>query len=106
MKSQIQAFINHGGDFDAMAVQLYRWQRENNPEYDRFCGDVDVRHWTQIPAVPTTLFRDLHFTCFPAENANHIFKTSGTNFLLPAVLGFFIVVFTSTQEKNGVGFVY
>ena len=78
MKANIEAFLNRGGDFDAMALQLYRWQRENNPEYDRFCGDVDVHHWVQIPAVPTTLFRDLHFTCFPAQNANHIFRTSGT----------------------------
>jgi len=78
MKDAIRSFLEDGGDFESTALSLYRWQRENNPEYDRFCGDVNVRAWTDIPAVPTTLFRDLSLTCFPVEDATHVFRTSGT----------------------------
>ena len=78
MRDAVRSFILEGGDFESMALSLYRWQREKNPQYDRFCGDVSVRHWMDIPAVPTTLFRDLHLTCFPIEDAQYVFRTSGT----------------------------
>ena len=73
MKDQIRTFMQQGGDFESTALELYRWQRANNPEYDRFCGEVTVRSWTEIPAVPTTLFRDLRFTCFPSHKPNMFF---------------------------------
>jgi len=78
MKQGIRDFIENGGDFESIALDLYTWQRANNPEYDRFCGEVTVRNWTEIPAVPTTLFQDLTFTCFPTDEATTIFHTSGT----------------------------
>ena len=78
MKDAIRTFIERGGDFDTIALDLYRWQRANNPEYDRFCGDVRVNHWAAIPAVPTALFRDLQLTSFPPSNASVVFQTSGT----------------------------
>ena len=78
MKETIRQFIRGGGDFESTAMALYRWQRTHNPEYDRFCGDVRVREWSQIPAVPTGLFRDLALTCFPADRATVVFRTSGT----------------------------
>ena len=59
MKNTIRDFIENGGDFEATALGLYAWQRANNPEYDRFCGAISVNHWSEIPAVPSTLFRDL-----------------------------------------------
>ena len=67
MKAKIHDFIENGGDFEATALELYAWQRANNPEYDRFCGAVSVNHWADIPAVPSTLFRDLNLTCFPVS---------------------------------------
>lgn len=78
MKSTIDTFIRNGGDFNSTALELYAWQRRHNPEYDRFCGATTVKHWTEIPAVPTTLFRDLALTCFPVEDASIVFHTSGT----------------------------
>ena len=73
MKEEIRTFIQHGGDFEKMALEVYEWQRRNNDQYDRFCGDIHVRSWQEIPAVPTTLFRDLHLTCFPPEDAQVTF---------------------------------
>lgn len=78
MKEQIRALIQEGGDFEKCALDLYRWQRAHNPEYDRFCGPITVRHWSEIPAVPTSLFRDLSFTSFPIQQATVVFRTSGT----------------------------
>ena len=67
-----------GGDFGETALDLYRWQRAHNPEYDRFCGSADPQHFTEIPAVPAPLFRDLHLTSFPVDQAVAVFHTSGT----------------------------
>jgi hypothetical protein len=78
MKERIRSFILDGGDFEETALTLYRWQRAHNSEYDRFCGDVNVREWTDIPAVPSTLFRDLSLTSFPVADASTVFRTSGT----------------------------
>lgn len=79
MKADIRNFISSGGDFDQTALSLYAWQREHNPEYDRFCGNITVRHWSDIPALPTTLFRDLSLTCFDVANTKVKFRTSGTS---------------------------
>jgi hypothetical protein len=78
VKEQIRTFIEHGGDFEKLALDVYGWQRSHNDQYDRFCGDIDVRSWQEIPAVPSTLFRDLALTCFPPEDAQVTFRTSGT----------------------------
>ena len=86
MKTTIRDFIENGGDFEITALELYAWQRANNPEYDRFCGAVRVNHWSEIPAVPSTLFRDLHLTCFPGSEAAFAFHTSGTTTGRPGVI--------------------
>ena len=86
MKAKIHDFIENGGDFEATALALYAWQRANNPEYDRFCGAVSVNHWADIPAVPSTLFRDLNLTCFPVSETTATFHTSGTTSGRPGVI--------------------
>ena len=77
MKTTIRDFIENGGDFETTALELYAWQRANNPEYDRFCGAVRVNHWSEIPAVPSTLFAT---STSPASQARaaFAFHTSGT----------------------------
>jgi len=78
MREAVASFISSGGDFGQLALDLYRWQRSHNPEYDRFCGAILPQDWRDIPAVPTALFRDLSLTCFPTEEAGAVFHTSGT----------------------------
>ena len=63
MKAAIHDFIENGGDFNAVALRLYAWQRANNPAYDQFCGSADPQRWQDIPAVPVALFRDISFVC-------------------------------------------
>jgi hypothetical protein len=78
VRSAIEDFVRQGGDFEQTALALYRWQRDNNPEYDRFCGAADPKTWAEIPAVPAALFRDLHLTSFEVQRAQVVFHTSGT----------------------------
>lgn len=82
MKEAVRAFLRSGrGDeaaFDSLALELYRWQRANNADYDAICGRVTVAGWRDIPAVPVALFQDLPLCCFPPEQARLVFRTSGT----------------------------
>lgn len=83
MKERIGALIAAGGPadeagFEAAALDLWAWQVAHNPEYRAFCGEAAPSGWRAIPAVPVGLFRELALTCFPAEQARVVFRTSGT----------------------------
>jgi hypothetical protein len=64
-------------DFDALALAAHHHQYRANPPYRRFVDRVGVtpRHWTEIPAVPASAFRDSVLRCGPAER---IYESSGT----------------------------
>ncbi len=66
------------GDFGALALALFAIQLGENADYGRMCEGVDVRHWTDIPAVPVALWRDLPLVSFPLSEAVTVFRTSGT----------------------------
>lgn len=79
MRDRVRRFIEAGeGDAAALALDLWAHQVAHNQEYAAFCGDAQPQHWTEIPAVPVTLFRDLSLTCFPPAKATVTFETSGT----------------------------
>ena len=78
MKEKVLHFIQHGGDFELMALELFTWQRSQNRIYGRMCEGLNIENWKQIPAVPVDLFRTLSLCCFPPFAAQHIFLTSGT----------------------------
>ena len=78
-RTALRAFMERGeGDFEALALGLYRWQLAHNPQYAAFAGGAVVERWEDLPAVPVALFRDLSFTSFPLEQARVVFRTSGT----------------------------
>lgn len=81
------AFIAAGGasdaEFNAMALEVFAYQVENNQPYRRFCQQREqtartVKSWRDIPAVPINAFKDLTLSCCKTENADRIFMTSGT----------------------------
>mgnify|MGYP001219264573 CR=1 FL=1 len=78
MKEKIRSFIQHGGDFQTTALELFKWQRTHNRMYGRMCEGITVENWKQIPAVPVDLFRTLPLCCFPPFAAQYVFLTSGT----------------------------
>jgi hypothetical protein len=70
-------------DFDALALELFALQFENNAAYRKICRALGltpkvVEHWTQIPAVPTAAFKELELSCIPPEERTAVFHSSGT----------------------------
>lgn len=69
--------------FNAMALELFAYQFENNQPYRRFCQQRErtvrtVRDWRDIPAVPISAFKELTLSCCAPEDAARVFMTSGT----------------------------
>lgn len=69
--------------FDALALRAFAWQFATNPPYARYCErrgrtPATVRHWTQIPPVPTAAFKAIDFTSGDATAPDAVFMTSGT----------------------------
>jgi hypothetical protein len=84
IKAMVAAGV--GGDlapFDALAVELFAWQYENNLPYRVFCDakratPSQVSRWQDIPAFPTDAFKSDIVTSFPFEAAVMANLTSGT----------------------------
>ncbi|MBW2715210.1 MAG: long-chain fatty acid--CoA ligase [Deltaproteobacteria bacterium] len=70
--------------FEELALELFAFQFEHCEIYRRFCEarsqtPDDVKTWRQIPAVPTSAFKEIDLRCFPADETAHCFRTSGTS---------------------------
>jgi len=69
-------------EFNAVALAVYRFQREANAPYRQFCksqkAPADLANWRAIPAVPTGAFRHAKLLSFPQPEVRATFRTSGT----------------------------
>jgi hypothetical protein len=70
-------------EFDRLAREVFAFQYERCAPYRAYCDRVkltsqNVAHWKQIPAVPTSAFKDFALSCFPVGEAVAEFHTSGT----------------------------
>lgn len=70
-------------EFDRLAREVFAFQYERCAPYRAYCDRLKltpqvVRHWKEIPAVPTSAFKDFALTCFPVEEAVAEFHTSRT----------------------------
>ncbi len=70
-------------DFNSLALELFRLQFKHNTACRKICEarrltPKVVEHWTQIPAVPTTAFKELELTCLPPNERTAVFHSSGT----------------------------
>ena len=70
-------------EFDLLALELFALQFRHNVAYQKICAARKltpevVRDWTQIPAVPATLFKELELSCIPPEERTAVFHSSGT----------------------------
>lgn len=81
---EILAFIAGGrGDFDGLALRLFAHQFAFNRVYRGYClrrgrTPDTVRHWRDVPAVPTAAFKAAEIAAFPVAGAVRTFHTSGT----------------------------
>ena len=81
LQKRLLAFIGGAaGDFDALALEVFEFQRAHNPTYRAYCErrQIKVMYWQNIPAVPTSAFKEFPLACFPVKNAVAEFHTSGT----------------------------
>jgi hypothetical protein len=70
-------------DFEALALELFALQFEHNAAYRRLCEARGARpgmvaHWTGIPAIPTSAFKEFDLSCLPAKERTTVFHSSGT----------------------------
>lgn len=70
-------------EFDRLAREAFVFQFERCAPYRAYCENLKltpqcVAHWKEIPAVPTSAFKEFALTCFPVEEAMAEFHTSGT----------------------------
>ena len=70
-------------DFNRLALELFALQFKHNAACRKICEarnltpDV-IEHWTQIPAVPTSAFKELELTCLAPGERTVVFHSSGT----------------------------
>lgn len=69
--------------FTGLALDIFAYQYAANAAYRRYCDRFgrrpsNVAHWTQIPAVPTSVFASVRLACFPPEQTRLTFVSSGT----------------------------
>jgi len=72
-----------GEEFDQLARAVFAFQFERCTPYRAYCEHLKltpqtVMHWKEVPAVPTSAFKEFALTCFPIEEAVAEFHTSGT----------------------------
>ena len=70
-------------EFNELALELFALQFEQNAPYRRYCeaqGAVpgNREYWTQIPAVPTSAFKEFELTCLVPALRTAVFHSSGT----------------------------
>jgi hypothetical protein len=81
---EIVADWEAGGDgcdearFDELARATFEHQVENNAPYARFAGSQKPASWREIPAVPSSAFKDATLATFDVIRAQAEFHTSGT----------------------------
>ncbi len=70
-------------EFRALALALFDLQFQHNVPYQRLClargvNPEVIQHWSEIPAVPASAFKDLELTSLPVEERTTVFHSSGT----------------------------
>jgi len=90
LQHRILALISRGvtrptsdNEFNELACAIFSFQFKANTVYRAYClqqkrTPETVRHWMEIPAVPTSAFKEFSIACFPVEEAVAVFHTSGT----------------------------
>jgi hypothetical protein len=91
IEREVLAWIAEGVDapaqeerFDRLALALFRLQHAQGAAYRRLCAAFGcddperVKHWREIPAVPTGAFKEARLAIFPASATLRTFRTSGS----------------------------
>jgi hypothetical protein len=70
--------------FGDLALNLFELQRELNEPYRSLClaagksKNLKPQNWKEVPAVPTSAFKDFELSCLPTKDRTTVFHSSGT----------------------------
>jgi hypothetical protein len=67
-------------NFKRKALDVFRYQRENNPIYGEYSAALlkrEVHDFKDIPFLPISFFKSHQVSCFPNSEMNY-FESSGT----------------------------
>ncbi|MBV9464305.1 MAG: acyl transferase, partial [Verrucomicrobiae bacterium] len=84
MRERIARFIAAGdGDFEPLALELFREQARDNPVYSPFLARIEVvpesvSRWDQIPPLPIGAFKLASVCVFDSAKSVATFHSSGT----------------------------
>ena len=83
LRGMISDFRFPVSDFPALALELFALQFQHNSAYRKICEarkltPQTLEHWTQIPAVPTSAFKELELTSLAPAERTAVFHSSGT----------------------------
>ena len=75
-------------DFDVLALDVFRFQAENNPLYQQYIqlsgvSPEKIAHWTEVPFLPIELFKS-HEILTGSEPVLFSFESSGTTGQIPS----------------------
>jgi hypothetical protein len=96
--SQLRSFMgrslapeNPGGEkeFSRLALVLFAFQRESVPVYRALCERRNatpetIQRWDQIPALPTSAFKEYEVSSIPTGERTRVFHSSGTTGQVPS----------------------
>jgi len=76
-------------EFNRLALALFPFQREAVPVYRAVCerrkaSPETVQHWSQIPSMPTSAFKEYEISSIPAEERTCVFHSSSTTGQVPS----------------------
>ena len=76
-------FAIRDSQFSELALELFGLQFKHNTAYQKICKARKltpevVGHWTRIPVVPVTSFKELELTCLTPDERTAVFHSSGT----------------------------
>jgi hypothetical protein len=85
--ARLRKFIRHSSSatdqFEALALELFQLQFQHNAAYHRLCEARGIKpetisNWRNIPALPTSAFKQLELTSLAPEECTTVFFSSGT----------------------------
>jgi hypothetical protein len=76
-------------EFYRLALAVFAFQRENVPIYRELCerrkvGPESVRDWREVPALPTSVFKEYEVSSIPSGERTRVFHSSGTTGQTPS----------------------
>ena len=80
---------NSASEFNHLALTLFTLQFENVPTYRALCAlrkkfPETIRHSSEIPAMPTSAFKELDLSSIAPDERTKVFHSSGTTAQVPS----------------------